>query len=129
MNDRQEFEDRELRERLRAALGRPRPPAPVLSRVERLARAGGRPAAPPRPRAMSLGDILAPLAGVALLLSLLFGAGLHLRPLLREPAPLPVTLPASILPAGAFVALLLPLGFLLFIEVVRGGPTLRRWVR
>jgi hypothetical protein len=122
-----ELKDDGMSNRLRAEMGSMPPRLAV--RLEHLAAAGLRDA---HPRATPLWAEVAPqILGAALVLALFVGAMLRLHAFVAAAGSLsaaltvrPVT-PASV---DALGVLLLPLATLLWVEALRGAPTVQRWL-
>ena len=123
-----ELRDDEMAMRLRAEMG-PMPPR-LAARLERLAAAGS----PARdlPVTPLWREVAPQILGAALMLALLVKALLRLRALVAAGVSLSTMLsvtPVSPAWSGALMGLLLPLATLLWIEALRGAPTVHRWLR
>lgn len=117
-----ELRDEEMAMRLKAEMGPM--PARLTMRLEHLAVAGLRDA---HPRVTPLWREVAPqVLGAALMLALFVGALLRLQALAA--AGVPLSPPVSHASPGALRALMLPLAALVWMEALRGAPTVQRWL-
>lgn len=125
-----ELRDDLLGARLKSALGTT--PPELASRLELLTAAGLH-SGSPESRSTSPWLELAPqLAGAALLIAFLAGVVPRFLALVMNPSPPGAPLPGAqpmLVPSGAWTSLMLPIGVLLWVEVLRGAPTVRRWLR
>lgn len=122
-----DLRDDELAMRLRSEMDSM--PPRLAMRLDHLAAAGLR---VPRLRATPLWLEVAPqILGAALLLALFFGALLRLRALVAAGGLLSTTFtitPVSPASSGALIVLMLPFAALLWVEALRGAPTVQRWL-
>lgn len=104
-------------------------PSRLATRLEHLAAAGLHDAHLP---VTPLWREVAPqILGAALMLALFVGALLRLRALAAAGVSLSTALsvtPMSPASSGALTGLMLPLAALLWVEALRGAPTVRRWL-